>query len=88
MIIPTLEYLTKSGAKLILISHLGRPTHSDRYYSLEPVAKRLSEIMPTHKVRFATDCGGLDAQKMIDQMDMGDITLLENLRFHMVHVSL
>lgn len=82
MTIPTIEYLIKSGAKLILISHLGRPTHPDSNYSLAPVAKRLSEIIPIHKVRFATDCVGPAARKMIDEMDMGDITLLENLRFH------
>ena len=44
MTIPTIEYLIKSGAKLILMSHLGRPTHPDSNYSLEPVAKMLSEI--------------------------------------------
>src|ERR1041385_991660 len=79
MTIPTIEYLIKSGAKLILMSHLGRPTHPDSNYSLEPVAKRLSEIIPIHKVRFATDCVGPDVQKTIDEMQMGDITLLENL---------
>ena len=82
MTIPTIEYLIKSGAKLILMSHLGRPTHPDSNYSLEPVAKRLSEIIPIHKVRFATDCVGPDVRKTIDEMQMGDITLLENLRFH------
>lgn len=45
--IPTIEYLTKRGAKLILISHLGRPaSDQDSHYSLAPVAKRLSEIIP------------------------------------------
>jgi phosphoglycerate kinase len=82
MTIPTIEYLTKRGAKLILMSHLGRPTHFDINYSLEPVAKRLSEIMPANNVRFAADCIGSDVQKGIDEMNMGDITLLENLRFH------
>jgi phosphoglycerate kinase len=82
MAIPTIEYLAKRGAKLILMSHLGRPTHSDINYSLEPVAKRLSEIMPTNNVRFAADCTGSVVQRTIDEMKMGDITLLENLRFH------
>jgi phosphoglycerate kinase len=82
MTIPTIEYLTKRGAKVILMSHLGRPTQHDSSYSLAAVAKRLSEIMPINKVRFAEDCIGPVVQKSIDEMDMGQILLLENLRFH------
>jgi phosphoglycerate kinase len=83
MTIPTIEYLTKRGAKLILMSHLGRPTSDqDSHYSLAPVARRLSEIMPANKVRFAAECIGPSVQKEIDEMSMGDILLLENLRFH------
>jgi phosphoglycerate kinase len=83
MTIPTMDYLTKRGAKLILMSHLGRPASGhDRHYSLEPVAKRLSEIMAVNKVRFVGDCIGPAVQKQIDQMNMGEILLLENLRFH------
>ena len=82
MTIPTIEYLTKRGAKLILMSHLGRPTHADSSYSLTAVAKRLSEIMPANKVSFVEDCIGPIVHKAIDKMDMGDILLLENLRFH------
>ena len=83
MTIPTIEYLTKRGAKLILMSHLGRPTSDqDSHYSLAPVARRLSEIMPANKVRFAADCVGPHVQKEIDEMNMGDILLLENVRFH------
>ena len=58
MTIPTLEYLTKRGAKVILMSHMGRPTQHDDSYSLAAVTKRLSEIMPINKVRFAEDCVG------------------------------
>ncbi len=83
MTIPTIEYLTKRGAKLILMSHLGRPTSDqDSHYSLAPVAKRLSEILPVNKVGFATDCIGPSVQKQIDEMNMSDILTLENLRFH------
>lgn len=82
MTIPTIEYLTKHGVKLILASHLGKPTNPDINYSLAPVAKRLSEIMPQNRVMFATDCIGADVQKQVDNMDKGDILLLENLRFH------
>jgi phosphoglycerate kinase len=83
MTIPTIEYLTKRGAKMILMSHLGRPTSAqDSRYSLAPVARRLSEIMSVNKVRFAPDCVGPNVQKEIDEMNMGDTLLLENLRFH------
>jgi phosphoglycerate kinase len=90
MTVPTIEYLTKRGAKVILMSHLGRPkppatTNSpftDPQFSLAPVAKRLSEILLVNKVTFATDCIGQIAQKKIDDMKMGDVILLENLRFH------
>jgi phosphoglycerate kinase len=51
-------------------------------YSLEPVAKRLSEIMLPNKVKFAHDCIGPEVQNEVNEMDMGDILLLENLRFH------
>jgi phosphoglycerate kinase len=83
MTIPTIEYLIKRGPKLILMSHLGRPTSDqDSHYSLAPVARRLSEIMPANRVRFAADCIGPYVQKEIDEMNLGDILLLENLRFH------
>lgn len=82
MAIPTIEYLTKRGAKLILMSHLGRPTGFDKKYSLQPVARWLSEILPLNNVNFANDCVGNIAQKEIENMDKGDVLLLENLRFH------
>jgi phosphoglycerate kinase len=90
MTVPTIEYLTKRGAKVILMSHLGRPKpptttkspFADPKFSLAPVAKRLSEILLVNKVTFATDCIGHIAQKKIDDMNMGDVLLLENLRFH------
>ena len=89
MTIPTIEYLTKRGAKVILMSHLGRPKPTtagqsvpDGSRSLAPVAKRLSEIVLINKVTFAIDCVGPVVQKELDDMHMGDILLLENLRFH------
>jgi phosphoglycerate kinase len=82
MTIPTIEYLTKRGAKLILASHLGKPTYPHINYSLAPVAKRLSQIMPQNRIMFATDCIGADVEKQVDNMDKGNILLLENLCFH------
>lgn len=82
MAIPTIEYLTKRGAKLILMSHLGRPAGFDKKYSLQPVARWLSEILPVSNVNFANDCVGDIVQKEIESMDKGNVLLLENLRFH------
>jgi phosphoglycerate kinase len=84
MSIPTIEYLTKRGAKVILASHLGRPKGHDQKYSIAPVAKRLTEIIGRSRppIRFASDCVGLEIEEHIDKMNKGDILLLENLRFH------
>jgi phosphoglycerate kinase len=84
MSLPTIEYLTKRGAKVILASHLGRPKGHDQKYSIAPVAKRLSEIIGRSRppIRFASDCVGVEIEEHIDKMNKGDILLLENLRFH------
>lgn len=84
MSLPTIEYLAKRGAKVILASHLGRPDGPDRQYSLAPVAKRLSDIVGRSRasIRFADDCVGFEVEEAIRKMGKGDILLLENLRFH------
>jgi phosphoglycerate kinase len=84
MSIPTIEYLAKRGAKVILASHLGRPDGHDQKYSIAPVAKRLTEIIGRSRppIRFASDCVGVEIEEQIEKMNKGDILLLENLRFH------
>lgn len=82
MAIPTIEYLAKRGAKVILGSHLGRPISRDRNKSLEPVAKRLGEILGSNRVYFAADCIGDVVVNKIRELGLGDILLLENLRYH------
>jgi phosphoglycerate kinase len=83
MSLPTIEYMTKRGAKVILASHLGRPEGRDKEHSLAPVARRLSEILgKSRPIRFANDCVGPAVQGEIEKMERGDILLLENLRFH------
>ncbi|MDQ3948413.1 MAG: phosphoglycerate kinase [Thermoproteota archaeon] len=84
MSLPTIEYLSKLGAKVILASHLGRPEGHDQKYSIAPVAKRLTEIIGRSRpaIRFASDCVGIQIEEHIDKMNKGDILLLENLRFH------
>jgi phosphoglycerate kinase len=84
MTLPTIEYLAKRGAKVILTSHLGRPEGWDKQYSLAPVARRLSDIVGRSRppIRFASDCVGPEVEGEIARMNPGDIMLLENLRFH------
>ncbi len=83
MSLPTIEYMTKRGAKVILASHLGRPEGWDKAHSLAPVAKRLSDIIgKSRPIRFADDCVGPAVQGEIEKMEKGDVLLLENLRFH------
>src|SRR5687767_14388883 len=84
MSLPTIEYLSKRGAKVILASHLGRPKGHDERYSIAPVAKRLTEIIGRSRppIRFASDCVGVEIEEHISKMSKGDILLLENLRFH------
>jgi 3-phosphoglycerate kinase len=84
MSLPTIEYLAKRGAKVVLASHLGRPAGRDYKYSIAPVAKRLTEIIgkSSAPIRFAKDCVGTEIEGYIRQMNKGDILLLENLRFH------
>jgi 3-phosphoglycerate kinase len=80
--LPTLRYLLDQDAKLIICSHLGRPdgiVNPD--LSLEPVAKRLEKLLE-HEVQFTSDCVGKDVKKLADQLEPGQILLLENLRFH------
>ncbi|HEY7110359.1 MAG TPA: phosphoglycerate kinase [Nitrososphaeraceae archaeon] len=82
MAIPTIEYLAKRGAKVILASHLGRPNFRDQAKSLEPVAKRLGDILGSPRVSFASDCVGDTILDKVNRLSLGDIILLENLRFH------
>ena len=84
MSLPTIEYLAKRGAKVIVASHLGRPGGPDPRYSLALVAKRLTEIVGKSRppIKFAKDCVGLEVERDISKMKKGEILLLENLRFH------
>ncbi len=80
--IPTLRALLDRGARVIVLSHLGRPDgEPNPKYSLRPVAAALSERLHTN-VAFAEDCVGPVAQKAVDALTDGSIVLLENVRFH------
>jgi phosphoglycerate kinase len=79
--LPTVHYLLERNAKLIICSHLGRPTGPDTENSLFPVAKRLQQLLD-RPVEFAVDCVGEPAQKAAADLQHGQVLLLENLRFH------
>jgi phosphoglycerate kinase len=80
--LPTLNALIHAGARVVVISHLGRPDgEPDAKYGLEPVAQRLSELLGKPVV-FAHDTVGSAAQEAVDDLANGDIALLENLRFN------
>lgn len=79
---PTIEKIISDGGIPILMSHLGRPKGKvDLKYSLKPVAEFLDENYK-YIVHFADDCIGESAQAAIEKAEVGDIVLLENLRFH------
>ena len=79
--IPTIEYLIKRGAKVILASHLGRPKFRDHNNTLAPVAVRLKEIL-NRNVDFINDCIGPAVHAKINKLNYGSILLLENLRYY------
>lgn len=80
--LPTISYLVDRGARVILMSHLGRPKGPDPKLSLKNVARRLSELMNGKKIVMAPDSVGSEVEKLVSQMKPGDVMLLENLRFY------
>jgi phosphoglycerate kinase len=80
--VPTIQALIDKGAKVILMSHLGRPKAGpDPKLSLRPIAKRLAQLIG-RPVDFAEDCVGFPAERAVKNLGPGDVLLLENLRFH------
>ena len=79
--LPTIKYLIEKGAKVILVSHLGRPKGFQDDLRLDPVAKRLSELLGK-PVKKLNDCIGEEVEKEVANMNPGDVVLLENIRFY------
>ncbi len=80
--LPTIRYILKNGAKLIICSHLGRPKGEfNQKYSMFPVAQHLIRYL-LNKIHFAVDVVGPDAMKKAKELKEGEILVLENLRFH------
>jgi len=85
--LPTIRLLTSQGAKVILMTHLGRPKLSQKSkvksqkYSLKPISARLSKLLGKN-VKYVEDCTGKKAQVAVAKMKNKQIVLLENLRFY------
>ena len=80
--LPTIKYLVDQNAKVVLMSHLGRPKGEfNMKYSLAPAAERLSELLG-RPVKMAKDVIGEDADRTVASLKEGEVCLLENLRFH------
>src|SRR5947209_4509141 len=79
---PTLDALIRKGAKVVVMSHFGRPKGHDPSQSLRPLVEPLSRAIGGRPVRFAPDCIGPEAKRVVDALQSGDVGLLENLRFH------
>lgn len=80
--LPTIKYLVDEGAKVILMSHLGRPKGKVvDSLRLDPVAQRLAELLGK-EVTKVDDCIGDEPKEAVSEMENGDVLLLENTRFH------
>ncbi|CAN5177836.1 phosphoglycerate kinase [soil metagenome] len=80
--VPTIAALSRAGARVVVISHLGRPEGApDAQYSLAPVAQRLGELLE-QPVAFAGDTVGAQARTVVPSLGDGDVAVLENLRFN------
>jgi 3-phosphoglycerate kinase len=88
--LPTIKYLVDNGARVILMSHLGRPETDDNgvvtadskaKFNLDPVAQRLSDLLGK-PVKKADDCIGDEVRQAAVDLKDGEVLLLENVRFY------
>jgi phosphoglycerate kinase len=80
--IPTIKRLREAGARVLVMAHLGRPEGApDPRYSLEPVARRLGEILAAN-VDFASDTVDEEARRISEKLTDGGVAVLENVRFN------
>jgi len=82
-VIPTLEYLLKNQAKVIVISHFARPEGKfEPSMSLSQIVVKLQELLKNYQVKFIDDCIGEKVVKAVENTNFGELILLENLRFY------
>lgn len=81
--IPTIRYLLDKGAKVILMSHLGRPKgERNSKFSLQPVAFHLIKLLENTSIHFVYDCVGEAADEAVAKVQSGEVLLLENVRYY------
>ncbi len=78
---PTIIKILEDGGAVVLMSHLGRPKGVEDKYSLKHITEKVSEIIGVD-VKFSSDCVGEEAEKAAQNLQMGEVLVLENLRFH------
>ena len=82
-VIPTIDYLVKNNAKVIIISHFGRPDGKrDESMSLKQLMPRLQELLSLTKFHFVDDCIGSKVKDVVNKANFGEVVVLENLRFY------
>jgi phosphoglycerate kinase len=82
-VLPTIAKLAREGAKVVVLSHLGRPKGVPTPdTSLRPVAAKMHELMPGTNVRFVAAPSGDEARRVVDALKPGEVAVLENLRYH------
>ena len=79
--LPTILELIRGGAKIILVTHLGRPKGFDPNLSTEPIAVALSKLLG-QRVKHIVDCIGVEVEAIVSELRAGDVLLLENVRFY------
>ena len=79
--LPTIRYLIDRGSKVILVSHLGRPDGVTEGLRMNPIARRLEELLGKKVVKY-DDCIGAGIEAAVSNLQNGDVALLENVRFH------
>ncbi|HZT52225.1 MAG TPA: phosphoglycerate kinase [Stellaceae bacterium] len=79
---PTIAELARKGARVVAMSHFGRPEGRDPSLSLAPIAPALARALGRPEIAFAEDCIGPAARRVVDALEPGGVALLENLRFH------
>ena len=81
--LPTIKELIRNRCKIVIVSHLGRPRgKANPKFSLAPIAKELTKLLPRKTVHFLHHCIGKDVKDRIKKSKQGQIILLENLRFY------
>ena len=81
--LPTIKRLSAQGAKVVLLSHFGRPKGARvAALSLRPVVQALSQALEGQEVTFADDCIGAATARLVESLPAGGVALLENLRYH------